>query len=292
MNFTKSTTIAEVLKANPKTADVLRSIGMQCLGCPSATSESIAGAAMTHGLNADELLAKLNAAEQGPMSAEAESLAQPRGALLQRDKKSYAIVPHVPGGIMSAAILRKIADVAEKYGAAAIKATSAQRLAIVGLQHEDVEKAWSDLGMDPAHAVGLCMRSVKICPGTTFCKRGQQDAVGLGLELDKKYHGMELPSKFKMAVSGCQNSCSEPAVRDIGIMGTPKGYVVMVGGNAGLKPRLGDRIASQMEPDQVTELVEKIINWYKENGKRNERIGELIDRVGLDTFKKGVGVDA
>lgn len=292
MNFTKSTTIAEVLKANPKTADVLRSIGMQCLGCPSATSESIAGAAMTHGLNADELLAKLNAAEQGPMSAEAESLAQPRGAVLQRDKKSYAIVPHVPGGIMSAAILRKIADVAEKYGAAAIKATSAQRLAIVGLQHEDVEKAWSDLGMDPAHAVGLCMRSVKICPGTTFCKRGQQDAVGLGLELDKKYHGMELPSKFKMAVSGCQNSCSEPAVRDIGIMGTPKGYVVMVGGNAGLKPRLGDRIASQMEPDQVTELVEKIINWYKENGKRNERIGELIDRVGLDTFKKGVGVDA
>ncbi|MFZ5641303.1 MAG: DUF1858 domain-containing protein [Bacillota bacterium] len=292
MNFTKSTTIAEVLKANPKTADVLRSIGMQCLGCPSATSESIAGAAMTHGLNADELLAKLNAAEQGPMSAEAESLAQPRGAVLQRDKKSYAIVPHVPGGIMSAAILRKIADVAEKYGAAAIKATSAQRLAIVGLQHEDVEKAWSDLGMDPAHAVGLCMRSVKICPGTTFCKRGQQDAVGLGLELDKKYHGMELPSKFKMAVSGCQNSCSEPAVRDIGIMGTPKGYVVMVGGNAGLKPRLGDRIASQMEPDQVTELVEKIINWYKENGKRNERIGELIDRVGLDTFKKGLGVDA
>jgi hybrid cluster-associated redox disulfide protein len=292
MNFTKSTTIAEVLKANPKTADVLRSIGMQCLGCPSASSESIAGAAMTHGLNADELLAKLNAVEQGPMSAESESLAQPRGAVLQRDKKSYAIVPHIPGGITNPATLRKIADVAEKYGAAVIKATSAQRLAIVGLQHEDVEKAWADLGMDPAHAVGLCMRSVKICPATTFCKRGQQDAVGLGLELDKKYHGMELPSKFKMAVSGCQNSCSEPAVRDIGIMGTPKGYVVMVGGNAGLKPRLGDRIASQLEPDQVTELVEKIINWYKENGKRNERIGELIDRVGLDTFKKGVGMDA
>ncbi|TLN05615.1 DUF1858 domain-containing protein, partial [bacterium] len=289
MTFTKSTTIAEVLKANPKTADVLRSIGMQCLGCPSATSESIAGAAMTHGLNADELLTKLNAAEQGPMSSEAESLAQPRGAVLQRDKKSYAIVPHIPGGITNPATLRKIADVAEKYGAAVIKATSAQRLAIVGLQHEDVEKAWADLGMDPAHAVGLCMRSVKICPATTFCKRGQQDAVGLGLELDKKYHGMELPSKFKMAVSGCQNSCSEPAVRDIGIMGTPKGYVVMVGGNAGLKPRLGDRIASQLEPDQVMDLVDKIISWYKENGKRNERIGELIDRIGLDTFKNGIG---
>lgn len=292
MNFSKSTTIAEVLQANPKTADVLRSAGMQCLGCPSATSESIAGAAQTHGLNADDLLAKLNAAEQGAMSAEAQSLAQPRGAVLQRDKKSYAIVPHIPGGVTSPAALRKIADVAEKYGAAAIKATSAQRLAIVGLKHEDVEKAWADLGMDPAHAVGLCMRSVKICPGTTFCKRGQQDSVGLGFELDKKYHGMELPSKFKMAVSGCQNSCSEPAVRDIGIMGTPKGYVVMVGGNAGLKPRLGDRIATQLEPEQVMALVDKILNWYRDNGKRNERIGELIDRIGLDAFKKGVGMDA
>ncbi len=292
MTFTKNTTIAEVLHANPKTADVLRSVGMQCLGCPSAAGESIAGAALTHGMNADELLAKLNAVEPGTISSETESLAQPRGAVLQRDKKSYAIVPHIPGGITNPATLRKIADVAEKYGAAAIKATSAQRLAIVGLQHSDVEKAWADLGMDPAHAVGLCMRSVKICPGTTFCKRGQQDAVGLGLELDKKYHGMELPSKFKMAVSGCQNSCSEPAVRDIGVMGTPKGYVVMVGGNAGIKPRLGERIAAQLEPDQVMALVEKIINWYRENGKRNERIGAHIDRIGLDIFKKGVGIEA
>lgn len=292
MSFTKNTTIAEVLKANPKTADVLRAIGMQCLGCPSATGESIAGAAATHGLNADELLAKLNAAEQGAMSAESEAQAQPRGAVLQRDKKTYAIVPHMPGGITSPAALRKIADVAEKYGAAVIKATSAQRLAIVGLQHGDVEKAWTDLGMNPGAAVGLCMRSVKICPGTTFCKRGQQDAVGLGIELDKRYHGMELPSKFKMAVSGCQNSCAEPAVRDIGIMGTPKGYVVMVGGNAGFKPRLGDRIATQLEPDQVLDLVEKIINWFKENGKRNERIGELIDRVGLGTLKTGIGLES
>lgn len=288
MQITRNMTVGEVLKLNPKTADVFRAMGMHCLGCPSATAETVAGAARTHGIDETELLTRLNSAGFGEASEEAKALAQPKGAVLQRDKKTYAIVPHIPGGIANPATLRKIADVAEKYGAEVIKVTSAQRLAIVGLKHEDVEKAWNDLGMDPGHAVGLCVRSVKICPATTFCKRGQQDAVGLGLELDKKYHGMELPGKFKMAVSGCQNSCSEPAVRDIGIMGTSKGYVVMVGGNAGVKPRLGDRIADQLEPDQVLELVDKIINWYKGNARHNERLGELIDRVGLDTFKQAV----
>lgn len=290
MKITRDMTVGDVLQANPKTADVFRSMGMQCLGCPSATGESIAGAARTHGLSEDMVLDKLNEVEQGEMSEATKSLAQPRAAVLQRDKATYAIVPHMPGGITNPATLRKIADIAEKYNAAALKCTSAQRIAIVGLKPEDVDKAWGDLGMNPGAAVGLCVRSVKICPATTFCKRGQQDAVGLGMELDKKYHGMELPSKFKMAVSGCQNSCSEPSVRDIGIMGTPKGYVLMVGGNAGLKPRLGDKIASQLEPDQVMDLVDKIVSWYKENGKRNERIGELIDRIGLAKFMQDLGL--
>ena len=290
MTITKDMTVGDILKANPKTADVFRAMGMQCLGCPSATGETLAGAARTHGVSEEELLQKLNTIDQGQMSGATKALAQPKGAVLQRDKETYAIVPHMPGGITNSETLRKIADVADKYNAAALKCTSAQRIAIVGLKHEDVDKAWDELQIDPGHAVGLCVRSIKICPATTFCKRGQQDAVGLGLELDKIYHGMELPSKFKMAVSGCQNSCSEPAVRDIGIMGTPKGYVVMVGGNAGFKPRMGDIIASEMEPDQVMELVEKIVTWYKENGKRNERIGELIDRIGLDRFKHDVMV--
>ncbi len=57
-----------------------------------------------------------------------------KGAILQRDKLTYAIAPHIPCGVVSPATLRKIADVAEKYGAAAIKVTSAQRIAIVGLR--------------------------------------------------------------------------------------------------------------------------------------------------------------
>jgi NAD(P)H-nitrite reductase large subunit len=212
-----------------------------------------------------------------------------KGAILQRDKETYAIAPHTPGGIVSAQQLRKIADVAEKYNAATLKVTSSQRIAIVGLKEEDLDNAWEELGIKPGAAIGVCVRSIKICPGTTFCKRGQQDAVGLGLKLDELYHGMPLPSKFKMAVSGCANSCSEPAIKDIGIMGTPKGYTVMVGGNAAIKPRLADVIADELSEDEVLKLVDKIISFCKTNGSKH-RLGRVIDEMGIDSFKKEIGL--
>jgi NAD(P)H-nitrite reductase large subunit len=121
-----------------------------------------------------------------------------KGAVLQRDKKSYAIVPHLPLGLITPQQLRKIADVAEKYQSAAIKVTSAARIAIVGLKEEEIDQAWRDLDMTPGAAVGLCVRSIKTCPGNTLCRLGQQNSMGLAGELDRRYHGYELPGKVKM----------------------------------------------------------------------------------------------
>jgi NAD(P)H-nitrite reductase large subunit len=124
-----------------------------------------------------------------------------KGAILQRDKASFAVAPHIPGGLITDFdLLRRIADVAEKYHVKAIKLTSAQRLALIGLNEADLSQVWHELGMVPGAAIGLCVRSVKICPGTDFCRIGLQDAVKVGLALDGKYHGFELPFKFKMGV--------------------------------------------------------------------------------------------
>jgi len=143
-----------------------------------------------------------------------------KGAILQRDKETYAVAPHIPCGVVSPETLRKLADVAEKFGCAAMKITSAARIALVGLKEDQVDDVWAELGIDPGAAVGLCVRSVKACPGTALCKRGQQDSLGMGLKLDEKYHGMELPGKLKMGVSGCPFQCAETAIKDIGLQGT------------------------------------------------------------------------
>jgi len=212
-----------------------------------------------------------------------------KGAIVQRDKNTYAIAPHIPGGIiLDFNVLRKIVDVAEKYGAQALKLTSAQRIAIVGIEEDKIDEIWEELGMDKGHAVGLCVRSVKICPATHFCKRAQQDAVSLGLEIDKRYHGMTLPSKFKIGVSGCINSCSESAVKDLGLIGMPKGYTIMIGGNAGSKPRLADVLIENVPQENVLALMDKVVAYYKENAKKYERMGTMIQRLGLETVKQAI----
>jgi NAD(P)H-nitrite reductase large subunit len=212
-----------------------------------------------------------------------------KGVIIQRDKQTYAVAPHLPCGVVAPGTLRKMADVAEKYNVAALKITSAARIALVGLKEEQVDDVWRDLEMSPGAAVGLCVRSVKACPGTTFCKRGQQDSLGVGMQLDEKYHGLQLPGKFKIGVSGCPNQCAENCIKDVALMGTAKGWMVQVGGNGGARPRLAQELVRDVSIEQALEIVDKVITFYQEKGeKKHRRLGALIDEVGFETFKKAI----
>jgi len=214
-----------------------------------------------------------------------------KGAIVQRDNETYAVAPHIPCGLLTPELMRKLADVAEKYGARALKITGATRIAIVGLKEGDIDAVWKDLGMSAGAAVGLCVRSIRACPGTTFCKLGKQDALGVGLKLDGKYHGYELPGKLKMSVSGCNLSCAESWVRDVGLTGYEDGWMVAVGGNVGAQPRIGKELIKGLSDDQALAMVEKVIQYYKTNAKKGERLGALINRIGFDALKTAVSDD-
>ncbi|MEA4902138.1 DUF1858 domain-containing protein [Desulfitobacterium sp.] len=60
--ITKDMTVGQVLRTYPQTVQIFLELGMHCLGCPSSTSESIEGAALTHGRKPDELVKQLNTA--------------------------------------------------------------------------------------------------------------------------------------------------------------------------------------------------------------------------------------
>jgi NAD(P)H-nitrite reductase large subunit len=210
-----------------------------------------------------------------------------KGAILQRDRETYAIAPHIPGGLTDSDTLRKIADVADKYHLT-LKITSAQRIAMFGIREEELDAIWADLAESQGAAIGLCVRSVKICPGTTHCKRAVQDSISLGLKIDAIYHGMTLPNKMKMGVAGCVLSCAEVSVKDIGVMGTLKGWKILVGGNAGAHPRLGDLLIEVgADEEEVLSVIDSIITWYLNSG-REIRLGKIIQEIGLDRFREEV----
>ena len=208
-----------------------------------------------------------------------------KGAIPQKGRTTYAIAPHIPCGVVTPALLRKLADVAEKYQVQAMKITGATRIALVGLKEEDIDSAWHDLGMDQGAAVGLCVRSIRACPGTTFCTLGKQDALGMGMKLDGLYHGAQLPGKFKMAVSGCKINCAESSVRDFGLIGEADGWKVVVGGNVGVSPRIADEVAKGLDDQQALDFARQVIAHYTENANKGERLGKMIERIGLDALR-------
>ncbi len=59
--ISKDMTIGEILRTNPEVAPVLMEAGMHCLGCPSAQAESLEEAAMVHGMDINDLMAKIEA---------------------------------------------------------------------------------------------------------------------------------------------------------------------------------------------------------------------------------------
>ncbi|WP_027366151.1 nitrite/sulfite reductase domain-containing protein [Desulfotruncus alcoholivorax] len=212
----------------------------------------------------------------------------PRGAFIQRDKKTYAIVPRSPMGLVTPDTLENIARAARKHNIPVIKITSGQRLALVGLEPECVEEVWRDLGMDVGPAVGLCVHYVQACPGTTLCKYGIQDSLGLAGELEKLFVNMEMPAKAKISVSGCPMNCAECYVRDFGVFGKKSGWTVVVGGNSGGRPRIGDVLAENLTAEEVIALAQKFFDYYKANARNRERTARFVERTGIEEVKKSI----
>jgi len=213
-----------------------------------------------------------------------------KGAIIQRDGQTYAIAVHTPGGVVTPKQLRDIADVAEKYKASAVKMGSGQRMVIVGLKEEDLDNIWGELGIPSGAAIGLCVHFVKFCPGTTFCRFGQRDAISLGSELDKRYHGFSVPAKFKIGVSGCPFSCAESWVKDLGFIGTKNNWKVLIGGTAGVKPRIADVLTTVNSDEESLELTGRILNYCVENLPTKKRLARHIEEIGIDAFRSAVGV--
>ncbi|MBU1340258.1 MAG: NAD(P)/FAD-dependent oxidoreductase [Proteobacteria bacterium] len=215
-----------------------------------------------------------------------------KGVIRQRsgEKETYAIAPHIPCGIVTPDQLRKLADTAQKYDVPALKITSAARIALIGITEEQVEGVWEDLGMDPGHATGLCVRSIKVCPGITYCRLAQQDSLKMGMELDEAYHGMVLPSKMKIGVSGCKIQCAENCIKDISLYGTKEGWTMMIGGNGSARPRLADILAEELSFEDARAMVAAMMTYYKTYSKR-ERMGRMIERIGLDTIKSDLKIN-
>jgi nitrite reductase (NADH) large subunit len=206
-------------------------------------------------------------------------------ANIQKDG-TYSVVPRMYGGVTTAADLKKIAEVAEKYEVPLVKLTGGQRIGLFGVKKEDLPSMWEELDMPSGYAYGKTLRTVKTCVGAQFCRYGTQDSMSLGIELEKKFERLDTPHKVKMGVSACPRNCSEAGIKDIGFVGIDGSWEIYVAGNGGVDLRAGDLLATVKTEADCMEMTGAYLQYYRETANYLERTSKWVERVGLEHVKE------
>ena len=206
---------------------------------------------------------------------------------IRNGRRTFAITPHIPGGFILPDDLIRIGEVAKKYKGV-LKLTSGQRILITNLKEEDLPAIWEELGMEPAVKVQNSLKNVEICPAN-YCKRSNYPTIGIGMKLSKRFHGMELPCRTKIGVAGCKNACTSVYSKDIGVMvDLDKTFYITAGGSAGYYPRSADLVTKGLSENEAFNLVQSILYYYRDTAEAGEKLGDFIDRIGIDTFREDV----
>ncbi|RMG49746.1 MAG: NAD(P)/FAD-dependent oxidoreductase [Gammaproteobacteria bacterium] len=211
-------------------------------------------------------------------------------ANIQKDG-TYSVVPRIWGGVTTPEELRKIAEVAEKHEIPTVKFTGGSRIDMLGVPKEKLPGVWKDLseaGFVSGGAYGKCLRTVKTCVGSEWCRFGTQASMGLGIKIEKATWGSWMPHKFKLAVSGCPRNCAEATIKDFGVVCVDSGYELHVGGNGGIKVRATDFLCKVDTEEEAIEYCCAFIQLYREEARYLERTAPWIERVGLSYVKERV----
>ena len=216
-------------------------------------------------------------------------------APMQKDGSS-AGVPRMPGGEVTPEGLVVIGNVAKKYGLYT-KLTGGQRIDMFGARLEQLPLIWRELvdaGFESGQAYGKSLRTVKSCVGSTWCRYGVLDAVGMAVNLELRYRGLRSPHKLKLGVSGCARECAEARGKDVGVIATENGWNMYVGGNGGFTPRHAELLSEGLSDAELIRAIDRFFMYYIRTADRLQRTAPWMQELegGLDGLREVIFEDS
>jgi nitrite reductase (NADH) large subunit len=215
---------------------------------------------------------------------------------------TYSVVPRIPGGEITPDGLIAIGEVAKEFGLYT-KITGGQRIDLFGARAEQLPLIWRKLveaGFESGHAYGKALRTVKSCVGSTWCRYGVQDSVGMAVALELRYRGLRAPHKLKSGVSGCARECAEARGKDFGIIATERGWNLYVGGNGGATPKHAIELARDLDDETLIRYIDRFLMFYIRTADRLQRTAPWLEALdgGIDYLREvivedslGIGAD-
>ncbi|MCC5884767.1 MAG: nitrite reductase large subunit [Halomonas sp.] len=209
---------------------------------------------------------------------------------------TYSVVPRIAGGEITPDKLVVLGQVAQKYNLYT-KVTGGQRIDLFGARLEDLPAIWGELieaGFETGHAYGKSLRTVKSCVGSTWCRYGVQDSVGMAIRLENRYKGLRAPHKIKFGVSGCTRECAEAQSKDIGVIATENGWNLYVSGNGGMRPRHAELFATDLSDEELFRYIDRFLMFYIRTADRLQRTSVWRENLegGLDYLKEVILEDS
>ncbi|MGU3582825.1 nitrite reductase large subunit NirB [Rhodococcus sp. C26F] len=209
---------------------------------------------------------------------------------------TYSVVPRMPGGECTPEQLIVIGEVARDFGLY-VKMTGGQRVDLFGARVEQLPQIWKrlvDAGMESGQAYGKSLRTVKSCVGSTWCRYGVQDSVGMAVALELRYRGLRSPHKLKMGVSGCARECAEARGKDVGVIATENGWNLYVCGNGGQSPKHAQLLAGGLDDETLVRYIDRFLMFYIRTADRLQRTAPWLDALegGLEHLEEVVCDDA
>ncbi|MHA6741224.1 nitrite reductase large subunit NirB [Rhodococcus erythropolis] len=209
---------------------------------------------------------------------------------------TYSVVPRMPGGEVTGEQLIVIGEVARDFGLYT-KVTGGQRIDLFGARVEQLPAIWKrlvDAGMESGQAYGKSLRTVKSCVGSSWCRYGVQDSVGMAVDLENRYRGLRSPHKIKFGVSGCARECAEARGKDVGVIATENGWNLYVGGNGGQSPKHAQLLAGGLDDATLVKYIDRYLMFYIRTADRLQRTAPWVESLegGLDHLKAVICEDS
>ena len=192
------------------------------------------------------------------------------------------------GGRTSGDDLKRLADLADRYGSGRLRTTNTQNIILLDIPEWNLKQLSNELdafGFD--YKPGWARRAVIACTGIQFCKLAIAETKNRTLELtDRLERAVDLDDGVRISVTGCPNSCGQHHICDVGLEGSlttingvkRETFQVFLGGGVGAHESFGRRIGVRVESSELADALSRLFTRYKKERADRETFQEFCLR--------------
>jgi sulfite reductase beta subunit-like hemoprotein len=229
------------------------------------------------------------------------------GTYGQRQPGFQMLRVKIAAGVLKAEQLRVLANLADEYSTGRGHLTTRENVQFHFVKLETVASAMrllADAGLTTREACGNTVRNVTACPVAGLCPGEAFDvtpyALGVSRYLLRHPDFHDLPRKFKIAFSGCENDgdCAVAGIHDVGLIaqvrgsnGTShRGFKVLVGGGLGSLPTQSAVLSDFLPEEELLPTIEAVLHVFTETGNRKNkllaRLKYVLRAKGIEEFRR------